>query len=261
MRAPLLLGLAFVVLPSAASASDFRDATSDLRLTIDERGPACFLAPESQYDAAACATITTARPAALRSAVPAGSSIHLLLAEAVKADGFLYMAQVAREDRPGNAELDRAGAEAVAKSVMDGMANTAGADVHMRREGPVELRTIANVQVVHWEVGATGPEGSVVIKGMGHVSHYVVVARDATYSITFSGPPDRAADVRQIAQASIATLHAAPAQAHRSGAFDAGYLVGRIAGLGVVGAILVFAVGMGLRSSMKKRPPGPPPPR
>ena len=229
------------------SSHSYADPVANFQIDLEERGSACVMVPVERHDEAACATVTNARPESF--ARVATADVAVVAAEIVRADGWTYAVDVFREKHPGLHEVDLRGAERNADSFVAGVAGKAGAT--FVREGAVELQRFDGVQVVRFEATGEPPIGV----RPGQVDHTVVaivVAEDCAYTLHIVGPSTRAGELREIADASLRTLHASPARG--SPAFRGGITAVRVAAV-VFLACVIFAAVLFARRSRRRRVP------
>jgi hypothetical protein len=131
--------------------------------------------------------------------------------------------------------VDGRAAERNADDFVAGMAaSLRPAGVRMKRVGAVELASIHGVQVVRFEVAADPRREGGALAPIDHTIVALVVADDCAYAVQYQGPSAHAWELRDVADASLRTVQAAPARG--SQAYRAGTTVVRVAAV----AFLVF---------------------
>jgi hypothetical protein len=234
LRATLALIAAAILLAAPpASARDVRDGSTGFRLSVQERGPACVLAPGEEYDEKACATITTRRPDDV-AAAHRSPRVTLLGAFVVRAPDFAYAVDVLREPRASAPELVDLRPDDVARLFVTAMQPSlaaAGASAHV--EGAADLAITHDVPVISFEYRATMEAGPV--PDVDCTETALVLADGYTYTLEVRGPSARSADLRALTHAAIDSLQATPPKP--SAAFERGAEAVRAAAV-----VLPFAV-------------------
>jgi hypothetical protein len=227
--APYAIAVASWLAASPAGARELADPATDFGIDVEERGHACQLAPADRYDEAACASITPLRPGPLAAALQTTPDVTLVGAMVVTAGDWTYSVDILRETRPTTPELRPADAEEVATGFVAKMQSSlVPGGLSARREGPAELTRPGGVPVVTFEVRASAAPGA-PLSALDCTELALVVADRFTYTLELRGPSSHAEDLRGMARASIADLHATVPQP--SPAYRRGIAAARIAAL------------------------------
>jgi hypothetical protein len=228
-----VLGLAV----TPAGARPLHDTAADFRIDVLERGVSCVLVPPMLYDANICPTITQQRPDIVFQ--QAAGDVRVVAAEVVRPDGWTYMIDVLREARSWTPAIVKTTAETIATAFVEKMRPSLSlSGVTVRRDGTAELSRRGDVQIVKFEVAASAaPESA--IANIDRTIIAMVVADSFTYTVEFHGPSSHADDLREIACATLNTVHASSPRPSR--AYATGIAAVRVAAI-VFAAAVVLAL-------------------